>query len=222
MLKGKYSMLVIVLILLLAIDVVAFIRMKNLEERLRYDMDASISSVHERVNQVNEDIVIMNDSICDLETADEEIFARIKEQKNVQRNTNHALSRLRKTFSDFVEASNRQDNDEDAESIGSSSESPQQASYEARDGMEFFGTWDISAYEWTEPQNPCANGNYPTVMYSAACNYLPFGTRIYIEGVGDFVIEDRIGIDNRIDIFLGDVESCRQFGVQTHNVYIYK
>jgi len=151
----------------------------------------------------------------------EDVDNDVQSLRSVVRNTNHALIRLTHRVDDIVEASNRQDDEEDAEFIGSSSESSQQASYEARDGMEFFGTWDISAYEWTEPQSPCANGNYPTVMYSAACNYLPFGTRIYIEGVGDFVIEDRIGVDNRIDIFLGDVESCKQFGVQSHNVYIY-
>lgn len=221
-LKEKNDMLItgliLVIVIMFLVDAVLFIRIMNVEKRLRSEMNISIGSVHERINQINS---YMNKSICDLEIADKELADKINETKNIQKNTNHALSRLRRTLSDFVERSNRSDNESDNQIIIEEVLESQQASYEARDGMEFFGTWDISAYEWTEPQSPCANGNYPTVMYSAACNYLPFGTRIYIEGVGDFVIEDRIGVDSRIDIFLGDVETCKQFGVQSHNVYIY-
>lgn len=83
----------------------------------------------------------------------------------------------------------------------------------------YIGGYTLTAYEWTG--NPCANGNYPTCGYTAACNSLPLGTRIYIEGLGEYVIEDRGGMsDNVIDIYMGDVNTCLQFGVQYADVYI--
>lgn len=83
----------------------------------------------------------------------------------------------------------------------------------------YLGGYTLTAYEWTG--NLCANGNYPTCGYTAACNSLPLGTRIYIEGMGEYVIEDRGGMDNSvIDIYMGDVETCLQFGVQYADVYI--
>lgn len=83
----------------------------------------------------------------------------------------------------------------------------------------YLGSYVLTAYEWTG--NPCANGNYPTCGYTAACNSLPLGTRIYIEGLGEYVIEDRGGMDDSvIDIYMGDYDSCIQFGVQYADVYI--
>ena len=83
----------------------------------------------------------------------------------------------------------------------------------------YLGYYTLTAYEWTG--NPCANGNYPTCRYTAACNSLPLGTRIYIEGMGEYVIEDRGGMsDDVIDIYMRDVETCLQFGVQYADVYI--
>lgn len=92
---------------------------------------------------------------------------------------------------------------------------------ETSTGMIYMGTYQITAYE--ETGNNCANGNYPTVGYTAACNTLPFGTTVYIEGIGYRVIEDR-GADwhqsNWIDVYMGDVWSCNQFGVQYLDVWV--
>lgn len=83
----------------------------------------------------------------------------------------------------------------------------------------YLGYYTLTAYEWTG--NPCANGTYPTEGYTVACNSLPLGTRIYIEGYGEYVVEDRGGMsDSVIDIYLGDYDTCIQFGVQGANVYI--
>ena len=54
--------------------------------------------------------------------------------------------------------------------------------------LEYLGTFEMTAYEWTG--NPCANGNYPQVGYTVACNSLPLGTTVYIEGVGYRVVEE--------------------------------
>ena len=81
------------------------------------------------------------------------------------------------------------------------------------------GTYRLTAYEWTG--NPCANGNYPKKGYTVAANDLPLGTKIYIEGHGIFTVEDRGGFSGKtLDIYLGDVDECDQFGVKYANVKI--
>lgn len=89
--------------------------------------------------------------------------------------------------------------------------------------LEYLGTFEMTAYEWTG--NPCANGNYPEVGYTVACNSLPLGTTVYIEGVGYRVVEDR-GAEwhssNWMDLYLGDVDSCYQWGIRSVEVYIVR
>lgn len=90
---------------------------------------------------------------------------------------------------------------------------------ESTSGMTYAGTFQLTAYEWTG--NPCANGNYPTCGYTVASNYFALGTRIYIEGYGTYVVEDRGGMSsNVIDIYMGDYNTCIQFGRRSANVYI--
>ena len=83
------------------------------------------------------------------------------------------------------------------------------------------GTWRITAYAYTG--SPCANGNYPSVDYTIAHNSLPFGTEVYIEGVGYRTVEDRgpewLGSE-WCDLYLGDTDSCIQWGDQYHEVYL--
>lgn len=87
--------------------------------------------------------------------------------------------------------------------------------------MTFIGVYELTAYEWTG--NRCANGNYPTCDYTVACNSLPLGTRIFIEGMGTYVVEDRGGMaDSVIDIYMGDYDTCIQFGRRSANVYVYE
>lgn len=85
--------------------------------------------------------------------------------------------------------------------------------------LEYIGHYELTAYEWTG--NPCANGNYPTEGYTVACNSLPLGTRIYIDGYGYYTVEDRGGMaDNVVDIYLGDYDTCIEFGRQSRDIYI--
>lgn len=91
------------------------------------------------------------------------------------------------------------------------------------DQMELLGEWRITAYTWTG--NPCANGQYPTEGYTVACNSLPFGTKVYIDGVGFRTVEDTDGgaMGNEwIDLYLGDYNSCVQWGYQTKKVWKVK
>ena len=86
-------------------------------------------------------------------------------------------------------------------------------------GMRYIGDYILTAYEWTG--NPCANGNYPTEGFTIASNTLPIGTRVYIEGIGERVVEDTGGMSGDvIDIYMGDVSECYQFGRQAGAVYI--
>lgn len=83
------------------------------------------------------------------------------------------------------------------------------------------GTYHITAYAWTG--NPCANGEYPVVGRTVACNSLLLGTRIYIEDLGEYTIEDRGASwhsDRWMDLYLGDVETCIEWGNQEREVYI--
>ena len=97
------------------------------------------------------------------------------------------------------------------------------AEEESTEELEYLGTFEMTAYEWTG--NPCANGNYPEVGYTVACNSLPLGTQVYIDGVGYRVVEDRGAewhSDYWMDLYLGDVDACYEWGVRTVDVYIVR
>lgn len=52
-----------------------------------------------------------------------------------------------------------------------------------------------------------------------ACNFLPFGTVVIIDD-REYVVNDRCGIDNCIDIFMESYEDAIQFGRRYKEVYI--
>lgn len=88
-------------------------------------------------------------------------------------------------------------------------------------GLTYLGTYEITAYEWTG--NPCANGNYPSEWYTVASNYFDFGTTLYIDGVGYVVVEDRGASwhsDYWLDLYLGDVGACYEWGRQYRDVWL--
>lgn len=92
---------------------------------------------------------------------------------------------------------------------------------EAASNLVYLGTFEMTAYEWTG--NPCANGNYPTQGYTVACNSLPLGTQVYIDGYGYYVVEDCGASwhgDNWMDMYLGDVNACYQWGIKYLDVYL--
>lgn len=85
----------------------------------------------------------------------------------------------------------------------------------------YLGNYLITAYE--ETGDACANGNYPTVGYTVAHNTLPFGTVLYIEGVGYRTVEDRgpSSLGNEwLDLYLGDYGECEAWGMQHRDVYL--
>lgn len=71
----------------------------------------------------------------------------------------------------------------------------------------YLGSFKCTGYVATG--NTCANGNYPTSGYTIASNSLPMGTRVYIEGIGERVVEDTGGMDvGTLDIFCNSVDEC--------------
>ena len=87
----------------------------------------------------------------------------------------------------------------------------------------YLGKFTITAYEWDGSR--CANGNYPRKKHTVACNSLKLGTKVYIQGVGKRVVEDRGASwhsDNWMDIYLGSVSACNKWGVRTRKVWVIK
>jgi len=79
------------------------------------------------------------------------------------------------------------------------------------------GVYWLTAYTWTG--NTMANGQYPYVG-AVACNSIPLGTRIYIDGMGEYVVCDRVGNSGRIvDIYMDTYDECVQFGSKKAEVF---
>lgn len=85
--------------------------------------------------------------------------------------------------------------------------------------MRSIGVWELSAYEYTG--NCTASGEEPYIG-GVAFNHAPLGSRIHIIGYGDFIVNDRCGIDSRCDLYLGDVDSCYAFGIRYAEIFIYE
>ena len=88
-------------------------------------------------------------------------------------------------------------------------------------GYTALGRWMLTAY--THTGNACANGQYPAAGYTVACNSLPLGTEIYIQGIGTRVVEDRGPASmpsGWCDVFMDGYSECIQFGEQHREVWI--
>jgi resuscitation-promoting factor RpfB len=68
---------------------------------------------------------------------------------------------------------------------------------------------DVTCYVATG--NRTASGAWPREGM-AASNRHPFGTRLYVEGVGVVTVTDRIGHSSELDLFYGSLRACREFG----------
>lgn len=85
---------------------------------------------------------------------------------------------------------------------------------------EKLGTYELTAYEWTG--YPCADGKYPQEGFTAASNDPKLWHKwIEIEGYGRFYVHDRGGMaSNVIDIYMGDYQTCINFGRRSARVFI--
>ena len=91
------------------------------------------------------------------------------------------------------------------------------------DPLELIGTWRVTAYAYTG--SACADGIFPEVGETVACNSLEFGTKVYIDGIGVRTVHDRgpgyMGSE-WLDLYLGDTAECVQWGDQIRKVYLVK
>lgn len=86
--------------------------------------------------------------------------------------------------------------------------------------LKYLGNYELTAYEYGTGPNSY-NGKAQTVNHTAAADFIPGGTWIYIEGYGEYYVEDTgVGNNHTIDIFMGDPAACRQFG-RKYNVPVY-
>lgn len=100
---------------------------------------------------------------------------------------------------------------------------------EAEPQMEFIGTYEITAYNVYEGGGEnygTASGMQPQAWYTVATSsWIPFGTILYIEDYGEFIVADRGGptieSGQRIDVFVG-TDDCEAIGLQTKDVYIVR
>ena len=89
------------------------------------------------------------------------------------------------------------------------------------DGMQYLGSWRVTSYAWSGFRT--ASGEWPEVGRTVAANGLELGTEIYISGIGHRWVLDRgpSSLGNQwLDLYLGDTQSCIQFGDQYRDVYL--
>ena len=94
--------------------------------------------------------------------------------------------------------------------------------------LQYLGDYELTAYCscaaccGTET-GLTASGTYVEEGRTVACNSLPMGTKIYIDGYGEYVVEDTGNMaDNVIDIYIGDHNRAWNFGRQSAKVYLIK
>lgn len=100
-------------------------------------------------------------------------------------------------------------------------EEPEQAP-----AMEYLGDWTISFYcncieccgRWSG--GATASEVMPTPWWTAATDGLAFGSVVYVEGLGEFVIEDRGTEYGWLDVFVSDHGEALANGLQYRAVYL--
>jgi 3D (Asp-Asp-Asp) domain-containing protein len=82
----------------------------------------------------------------------------------------------------------------------------------------YLGTYRCTGYVATG--SACASGVMPESGVTIASNSLPMGTRVYIEGIGERVVQDTGGMDvGTLDIFCNSVDECYAI-TGNYDVYI--
>lgn len=209
-----YATLLILTVMLITLGYLG-VKLRDAEMRLaelEKGTSESFTAQQAQLDTINGDIKGLWDNAEAVDVTLESLSQEIEHTKQVQSNTNSALTRLRKQKEELEKKL------EEGLELRRQRLAELQARWSAPswDGI---GGMLLTAYEWTG--RPCANGNYPTVGYTCASNYYPLGTRLWIEGVGERVVEDTGGMGmNVVDIYMGDEETCIQFGVQEAQITV--
>lgn len=69
-----------------------------------------------------------------------------------------------------------------------------------------------------------AMGTRPKAGRTVAANWLPFGTRLNISGIGTRVVEDRMArrFQRRVDVYMDRHEDAKRFGKKNLKVTVYQ
>lgn len=88
-----------------------------------------------------------------------------------------------------------------------------QEEHDWNEKWESIGEWKITGYDacaeccgWTT--GITASGTQATVGRTIAVRGYPFGTHIYIDGLGEYIVEDRCGGEGIIDVFCNNHSEC--------------
>lgn len=100
-------------------------------------------------------------------------------------------------------------------------------STENNSGMSYYGTCTITFYcscpqccgQWSG-SGGTASGASPTAGWTVANGSLPFGTMVYIEGLGTYCVEDRGVGGDWFDIYVNDHNEIPGWGMGTFDVYV--
>jgi len=85
----------------------------------------------------------------------------------------------------------------------------------------YLGKFELTAY-YNKYNNHTASGTWPTAGRTVAINGIPLGTKVYIEGIGYRIVEDRGEMaSNVVDVFYNTYGECVNFG-RKYNVKVYK
>ena len=78
----------------------------------------------------------------------------------------------------------------------------------------------VEITHYTHTGNPTASGAYPVAGRTVACNFLPLGTKVRIDG-HTYIVQDRGGMaGNVIDVFVDTQEEAIQKGRQYKTVEV--
>lgn len=92
--------------------------------------------------------------------------------------------------------------------------------------MEYVGEYRVTAFNYYEGNGEnyhTASGATPTPYYTVATNdEFPFGTVLYIDGIGEVEVQDRGNFDDGvIDLHIG-YDSMESFEDTTRSVYVVR
>lgn len=217
--KEKTGLIATAISLFMAILLVTlgfmFVKLRETQKRLtelERGTSSRITEQQEQLDSIQVNVEGLNSSTDALMQDVEKLGKDLRESRQVQSNTIGALNRLRKQKDELEKKL------EEGLELRRQRLAELQARWSAP-SWDNIGGMLLTAYEWTG--RPCANGNYPTVGYTCASNYYPIGTRLWIEGIGERVVEDTGGMGmNIVDIYMGDEETCIQFGVQEAQITV--
>ena len=89
----------------------------------------------------------------------------------------------------------------------------------SRGGFEREIVLETTAYNWTGYR--CANMQWPVDGVTVAMNGVPFGTHVYIPGIGERIVQDRPDDKTQLDIYMGNrKKDAIQFGRQKLKVTV--